>query len=84
MRRARMGTLPGTYASPTLLEDLKRQNQQLTPELRGAIREVLLEFAACVHDGQSPIAQLCQEGISGHNVPPGQLSLAVPEWSTRK
>jgi len=46
MRRARMGTLPSTYVSTTLLEGLKREYQQLTPELRGAIREVLLEFSA--------------------------------------
>jgi hypothetical protein len=47
-------------------------------ELRGAIREVLLKFAACIYDGQITIAELCQEGISGRKVPLGRLSLAVP------
>jgi hypothetical protein len=47
-------------------------------ELRGAIREVLLKFAACIYDGKITIAELCQEGISGRKVPLGRLSLAVP------
>jgi len=48
-----METLPSTYASTMLLDGLKREYRQLTPELCGAIREVLLDFAACVDDGPS-------------------------------